>query len=60
MIGDEHIVRFDIWCEKCEHYNKSEFDYKSECYACMFDPVNTDDRRPTKFKESVDANNSSS
>lgn len=46
---DQKIVRFDLWCPKCEHYKKSESE--DPCWGCLDTPVNTNSRKPINFKE---------
>lgn len=44
----EHLVEFDVWCEKCEYADKREDE--EPCDSCLECPVNTHSHRPVKFK----------
>lgn len=45
----DHIVRFDIWCEKCKHKNKKETE--SPCNECLESPTNVNSKQPTLFEK---------
>lgn len=47
----EKIVRFDLYCKKCKHYESKESDPKSPCWECLDEPSNTDSRKPINFTE---------
>jgi hypothetical protein len=42
-------VRFDIWCAKCVHKDKSEAE--DPCYDCLADPANAYSRKPVHFED---------
>lgn len=44
----DHIVRFDIWCEKCKHRDVD--DIKSPCNECLEEPTNTNSKRPVRYE----------
>lgn len=47
----EKIVTYEIYCQKCKHYQEDESDPKSRCWTCLDEPVNIDSRRPINFEE---------
>ena len=49
QINEMKEVRFDIWCAKCTHKDKSEAE--DPCYDCLADPVNTYSRKPVYFED---------
>lgn len=49
MADGQKIVRFDIYCPKCVHYNKSESE--DPCWGCLDQPSNTYSRKPINFEE---------
>lgn len=49
----EKEVRFDKWCESCEHKDESEFDGDSACYDCLYEPSNIDSTKPHGYKEAT-------
>ncbi len=49
MVNDQKVVEFDVYCKKCEHYNKSESE--DPCWDCLANPVNTYSHKPKFFKE---------
>lgn len=51
---DEKEVRFNKWCPKCEYEKDSEFDVKSPCFDCMYEPANIHSTKPVKFKEKTE------
>lgn len=46
---DQKIVRFDLWCPKCEHYNKSESE--DPCWECLDTPSKMNSCKPINFEE---------
>lgn len=48
-VNEMKEVRFDIWCKKCAHKDKSEAE--DPCYDCLADPVNTYSRKPVYFED---------
>lgn len=50
-MGNEKIVRFDIWCQHCKHYQDDESDPNSKCWDCLDEPVNIDSKKPLYFEE---------
>ena len=42
-------VRFDIYCEKCEHCKKKEDE--EPCYTCLQSPANVYSHKPIYYKE---------
>lgn len=51
MIGSEKIVRFDIWCPICKHFDKLEEEIP--CCECLNEPGNIDTHKPVKFAEDL-------
>lgn len=49
QVNEMKEVRFDIWCSKCVHKDKSEAE--DPCYDCLADPVNTYSRKPVYFED---------
>lgn len=49
QVNEMKEVRFDIWCSKCVHKDKSEAE--DPCYDCLSDPVNTYSRKPVYFED---------
>lgn len=49
MIGDEKIVDFAEYCNKCKH--KDVFINESPCDECLGIPARTDSRRPEKWEK---------
>lgn len=50
MFGDDQkIVGFENYCQKCEHYPKSESE--DPCWECLNTPTNTWSHKPIYFKE---------
>ena len=47
--NSEKEVRFDLYCQKCEHYPKREDE--DPCYECLDSSVNYYSRKPVNFKE---------
>lgn len=45
----EKLVRFDIWCPKCKHFNKQEED--DPCVDCLLESANFESTKPVKFEE---------
>lgn len=45
----EKIVRFDIYCQTCKHFNKGP--EQDPCYDCLGETVNTDSYKPVKWEE---------
>ena len=45
----DHIVRFDIYCEKCKH--KKVKDTDSPCTECLESPTNVNSKCPILFEE---------
>ena len=45
-------VRFDIYCQKCKHYSKSE--KEDPCWDCLDQGWNEDSHRPLRFEEGED------
>ena len=43
----EKIVRFDIWCERCKHFQEDEDN--DACYECLHEPMNFESTKPVKF-----------
>lgn len=48
MIGDEKIVNFEFYCEKCLFFDNAE--YEDPCHECLSTPTNQDSRKPVKFR----------
>lgn len=48
MQYDYKIVRYDIYCNKCE-YKKTNEAFEP-CYECLNNPVNLHSRKPVNFK----------
>ena len=44
-------VRFDLYCYKCKHYDKSEAE--DPCWDCLNQGWNEDSHKPILFEESV-------
>ena len=44
----EHIVRFDLWCDKCKHKDTDEIN--SPCNECLDDGGSYESRRPTLYE----------
>ena len=42
-------VKFDVYCPKCEYYEKSEAE--DPCYDCLNQGWNADSHQPIMFKE---------
>lgn len=42
-------VEFGAWCDKCEYYDKQE--WEDPCDECLNSPRNEYSRRPVCFKE---------
>lgn len=42
-------VRFDIYCPKCKHYEKSE--KEDPCYQCLDNPMNEHSNKPVYYDE---------
>ena len=51
MANEDKEVRFDKWCPKCEHEKESEFDVKSPCFDCLYEPSNRFSTKPVNYKE---------
>lgn len=51
MNVERKIVNFEKWCGKCEHHSESEFDPNAECYECLYDPMNVQTDRPTRYAQ---------
>lgn len=47
----EHIVQFDAYCEKCEHYNLPES--SDPCDICLATPTNMNSCKPVMFKHKM-------
>lgn len=48
IVPHQYIVRFDLFCPKCEHY---ELDQSEDpCDECLCYPGNEDSRQPVNFK----------
>lgn len=46
---EEFEVRFDLWCEKCAHYETTETG--DPCNHCLDNPVNENSSVPVDYKE---------
>lgn len=42
-------VRFDIYCQKCKHFDKAETE--DPCWDCMNQEWNEDSQRPIYYDE---------
>lgn len=42
-------VRFDIYCETCEHKDKK--DHEDPCNECLDNPANLHSHKPVKYEE---------
>ena len=42
-------VRFDIWCQRCKHYQTPE--EKEPCDECLEYPYNTQSSKPVKWED---------
>lgn len=47
-------VRFDIYCKKCKHYNKSESE--DPCFDCLDQGWNEDSYKPIYFEDKENEN----
>lgn len=45
----EHIVDFNIYCQKCKYKDKE--DWKDPCHTCLSIPMNYNSRKPVNFEE---------
>ena len=45
----EKEVRFDLYCSKCKHWKKSE--WEDPCDECLHEPSQVDSHRPINFEE---------
>ena len=45
-------VRYDVYCPKCQHYEKSEAEYP--CYECLDQGWNENTHRPIYYEEKED------
>ncbi len=43
------MVRYDLWCDKCQHKTIKEND--EPCEECLDHPINENTERPINFKE---------
>lgn len=50
---DENLkeVRYDLYCEKCVHFEESQGD--DPCHYCLEEPARQYTRKPLNFKEKV-------
>lgn len=50
-MNDENlrIVRFDIWCDKCQYKDLAE--NEAPCDECLENPVNDGTEKPVKYEE---------
>lgn len=44
-------VRFDLYCETCEYFNKSGVE--EPCYSCLDEPCNLYSQKPVKYEEKL-------
>lgn len=44
----DKFVRFDLYCDKCEHYDKE--DHEDPCHDCLQEPVNEYSSKPVYYK----------
>lgn len=44
------MVRFDLYCYKCKHYDEKD-EHKEPCDECLSEPLNLNTVRPVNFKE---------
>lgn len=49
FVDDKKIVDFEKYCQKCEHYSKSESE--DPCWECLNNPANTWSHKPIYFEE---------
>lgn len=49
VVSEYKEVRFDEYCRKCVHYEKSESE--DPCWDCLENAVNAYSRKPVYFKE---------
>ena len=52
-LGEEKIVHFNEYCDKCEYRDLSERD--DPCFDCLAEPVNVYSHRPTEWKARDDS-----
>ena len=52
MTTDEKEVYFDVYCEKCVHFDDP--DEEDPCNECLSYPMNYDSHKPVRFKERGD------
>lgn len=45
----EKIVEFELYCQKCKHYDSSDAD--DPCDYCLSVPARENSRRPIKYEE---------
>lgn len=48
-MSDTKEVRFDNWCDSCEHYDKDATDIP--CNDCLAQPYNVHSSKPIYYKE---------
>lgn len=46
---NQHIVNFEDYCHRCEHFNVVDWD--DPCHDCMENPAVEDSHRPLYFKD---------
>lgn len=51
----QHIVNFEEYCHKCEHFNVVDWD--DPCHDCMENPAVEDSHKPLYFKDRNEGEN---
>lgn len=53
MLGQEKIVKYDLYCKKCQHYAEKGKDglENEKCEDCLATPGNVDSHKPVNYKE---------
>lgn len=46
-------VRFDIWCQSCEHRDVKDEEGKDPCNTCLTTPARIYTTKPINYKEST-------
>lgn len=52
-MNDTKIVRFDLWCASCKHFETS--DEEEPCESCICIPMNIDSTKPIYYKKKEEA-----
>ena len=43
------IVKYDLYCKNCEHFEKE--DWEDPCHECLQTPARQDSHKPLYFEE---------